>query len=692
MLGLAEMLVTRTSRDDDEDIDFSDIPEIDEEAMMRARRMPPRIPNVPGANRRLPDFMHAMCSYPTSIRCARSGESHSENKLGMRPMQQRAYDRRGEQYLLIKSPPASGKGRALTYIALDKIYRQGLRQAIVAVPERAMGTGFADASLSECGFWADWKVLPRWNLCDAPGADHSKARSMGDFLGSEDRILLCTHAALYLAMKQYGTEAFDNRLVAVDELYHGPSVAGVSLGAQLTGLIDRGKSHIVATTGSCALGSAEPILRPSDEARFETVTHTYYEQLNGYRHLKYVNIDCLFYTGSCAEAVVNAYSANLKTVIHIPGVDSRGAKRERMRDVEDILASLGDHIGPDPKTGFQLVCTEYGDLLRVANLAGDASADRDKTVASLQDRVRMHDPDYVDAIITFGMAREDFDWNWCERVLTLGVGESLSETAQVMGRVFRDTPENFNPKLHVLLAAPDTSVKGIAEAMDETLKAIAACMLMDQILAPRFKFTTKLPESTPEEEFDYGESGYVPSQCNVGFNAKTGVLQVEVENLKQPTSREAQRVCEYDLIEVVAAFAQNTKAVECGVMDEDAFPEEIALDYMGQAVAIKYPSFSEENREAIRDHAIAALNLVQAAKHCRPDDKVFMQDSYSSTMLTGIRQCASLAGNLSIEQIKKADPFESPYAILSKAVTVEPRLAKHPQRYYEAHRQGKGYR
>lgn len=49
---------------------------------------------------------------------ARNGASTKPNELGMRVMQERAYDKRGEQYLLIKSPPASGKSRALMFIPL----------------------------------------------------------------------------------------------------------------------------------------------------------------------------------------------------------------------------------------------------------------------------------------------------------------------------------------------------------------------------------------------------------------------------------------------------------------------------------------------------------------------------------------------------------------------------------------------
>ena len=56
-----------------------------------------------------------------------TGNSIKSNELGMRAMQERAYDKRGEQYLLIKSPPASGKSRALMFIALDKLNNQGIK-------------------------------------------------------------------------------------------------------------------------------------------------------------------------------------------------------------------------------------------------------------------------------------------------------------------------------------------------------------------------------------------------------------------------------------------------------------------------------------------------------------------------------------------------------------------------------------
>ena len=77
-----------------------------------------------------------------SITTAHTGASSKTNALGMRPMQERVWSRRGEPYLLIKSPPASGKSRALMFVALDKLNNQGITQAIIVVPERSKGGPF----------------------------------------------------------------------------------------------------------------------------------------------------------------------------------------------------------------------------------------------------------------------------------------------------------------------------------------------------------------------------------------------------------------------------------------------------------------------------------------------------------------------------------------------------------------------
>jgi superfamily II DNA or RNA helicase len=218
-----------------------------------------------------------------TVSYARTGSSTKANAFGMRPMQERAYEKRGEQYLLIKSPPASGKSRALMFIALDKLQNQGLKQAIIVVPEKSIGASFNDEPLTKFGFWADWSVQPKWNLCNAPGSDDGgKVNSVGAFLQSDDKVLVCTHATFRFAVDKFGVEAFDDRLIAVDEFHHVSANPDNKLGLHLGQFIARDLAHIVAMTGSYFRGDAEPVLAPQDEAKFDAITYTYYEQLNGY--------------------------------------------------------------------------------------------------------------------------------------------------------------------------------------------------------------------------------------------------------------------------------------------------------------------------------------------------------------------------------------------------------------------------
>ena len=490
-----------------------------------------------------------------SVSYASNGSSAKSNALGMRPMQERAYERRGEQYLLIKSPPASGKSRALMFIALDKLYNQGLKQAIIVVPEKSIGSSFNDEPLSDYGFWADWHVEPKWNLCNAPGSDNGgKVKSLGSFLESDDKVLVCTHATFRFAVDQFGVAAFDDRLIAVDEFHHVSANPDNKLGAHLGDFIARDKVHIVAMTGSYFRGDAEAVLAPQDESRFDTVTYTYYEQLNGYEHLKQLDIGYYFYSGSYADDILKVLDPREKTIVHIPNVNSRESTKDKIREVEHIIEELGEWQGADPVTGFQLVRTSDGRLLRIADLVDDDQAKRDRVSSALKDPAQKNNRDHVDIIIALGMAKEGFDWIWCEHALTVGYRSSLTEIVQIIGRATRDAPGKTRARFTNLIAEPDAAEQAVTEAINDTLKAIAASLLMEQVLAPRFEFKPKNPTSGPQEGFDYGEGGYDPGKCNVGVNEETGKFQIEVKGLAEPKSEEATRICQEDLNEVIAGF------------------------------------------------------------------------------------------------------------------------------------------
>ena len=614
-----------------------------------------------------------------SVSYARNGSSTRANTLGMRPMQERAYERRGEQYLLIKSPPASGKSRALMFIALDKLANQGLKQVIIVVPEKTIGASFHDEPLSKFGFWADWHVEPKWNLCDAPGSDNGgKVNSLGAFLDSADKVLVCTHATFRFAVEKFGVETFDNRLIAVDEFHHVSADDDNKLGRHLGALIARDKVHIVAMTGSYFRGDAMPVLAPADEAKFDTITYTYYEQLNGYEYLKQLDIGYFFYSGPYADDILNVLDPAEKTIVHIPSVNSRESTKDKIREVEHIIEALGDWQGIDPATGFQLVKRPDGKVLRIADLVDDDANKRDKVSAALKDAGQKNNRDHVDIIIALGMAKEGFDWIWCEHALTVGYRSSLTEIVQIIGRATRDAPGKTRARFTNLIAEPDASSDAVTEAVNDTLKAIAASLLMEQVLAPRFNFTPKNPQSGPVEGFDYGEGGYDQGKPNVGFNGQTGQFHIEIKGLAEPKSKEAARICTEDLNEVVAAFVQDKTTIERGLFDEELIPEELTQVRMGKIIKDKYPELDEEDQEAVRQHAIAALNITQKAKELALGGSGMSggaggdnQPTANTALIDGVRRFAMDVRELDIDLIDRINPFGEAYAIIAKTMSEE---------------------
>ena len=606
-----------------------------------------------------------------SLSCAASGRSTKANSLGMRAMQERAYEKRGEPYLLIKSPPASGKSRALMFIALDKLQNQGIKQAIIVVPEKTIGASFNDEPLTQSGFWADWRVEPRWNLCNAPGGDNGgKVNAVEAFLKSSDKVLVSTHATFRFAVDKLGVEAFDDRLIAVDEFHHVSADSDSKLGQHLGQLIGRNKVQIVAMTGSYFRGDAKPVLSPQDESKFDTVTYTYYEQLNGYEHLKQLDIGYFFYSGSYADDILKVLNPAEKTIVHIPNVNSRESTKDKIKEAEHIMHGLGVWEGTDPATGFQLVKTPAGRVLRIADLVDDDSSKRDLVSAALKDPAQKNNREHVDIIIALGMAKEGFDWIWCEHALTVGYRSSLTEIVQIIGRATRDAPGKTRTRFTNLIAEPDASEEAVTEAVNDTLKAIAASLLMEQVLAPRFEFKPKNPGNEPTPGFDYGQGGYDPSKCNVGVNEEAGVYQIEIKGLAEPKSKDAKRICKEDLNEVITAFVQDKTALERGMFDEELVPEELTQVRMGKIIKDKYPELDEEDQEAVRQHAVAALNITQQAKQLAGAMGDF-EERANTALIDGVRKFAMDVKELDIDLIDRINPFGEAYAILAKTMSEE---------------------
>ena len=566
------------------------------------------------------------------VNYGQTGRSTNTDALGMREMQARAFAARDAQHLLIKAPPASGKSRALMFLALDKMHKQGVAKTIVAVPERSIGSSFASTKLSEFGFHSDWEVEPRWNLC-TPGGDAGKVKQFRDFLQSDDRVLVCTHATLRFAFQGLENSALDNVLLAIDEFHHVSADADNRLGEVLRDVLSQSSAHVVAMTGSYFRGDSVPVLLPEDEAKFTHVTYNYYEQLNGYEHLKSLGIGYHFYQGKYTTAISEILDTDKKTILHIPNVNSGESTRQKHDEVNFILDSIGTVERQDPSTGIITVKRNGdGKLLKVADLVWDAQADRDKVIAYLRN---IREPEDIDLIIALGMAKEGFDWVFCEHALTVGYRGSLTEVVQIIGRCTRDSENKAHAQFTNLIAQPDAADEMVTFSVNNMLKAITCSLLMEQVLAPSFKFKTKRSDDDV-----------------------SGPDELKIRGFKEPSSKRVKDIIEADLNDLKATILQDDMMQKA--MPGNIDPEVINKILIPKIIRTKYPDLSEDEYEELRQHVV--VDSVLKGGDVKIEE-------------TGDKRFIRMAGkfvnidDLSIDLIDSINPFQKAFEILSKQVT-----------------------
>jgi superfamily II DNA or RNA helicase len=569
-----------------------------------------------------------------NVKYTQTGKSSQTNSMGMREMQQKAFQSRDAQYLLIKAPPASGKSRALMFIALDKLFHQGLKKVIVAVPEKSIGGSFRKTNLKDFGFFANWEPNDEYNLC-TPGMDGSKSKvqAFKNFLENEEKILICTHATLRFAFEELEDSKFNNLLLAIDEFHHVSADNDSRLGELLRSIMAKSNAHIVAMTGSYFRGDSVPVLLPEDEARFTKVTYNYYEQLNGYTYLKSLGIGYHFYQGRYTSAILEILDTDKKTILHIPNVNSGESTKDKHNEVDTILDAVGDISKVDTDTGIiYLKRHTDGKLLKVADLVNDNPGDREKVVTYLRNIRTVED---MDLIIALGMAKEGFDWPFCEHALTVGYRGSLTEIIQIIGRCTRDSYNKTHAQFTNLIAQPDAADDLVKLSVNNMLKAITASLLMEQVLAPNFNFKTKLSDD------DKAEAG-----------------EIKIRGFKTPSSKRVKDIIESDLNDLKATILQDDTMLKAIPGNVD--PEVINKILIPKIIQIRYPELSEEEVEEVRQYVVAD-NYVKYGEIKEVGDKRFirMADQFINI------------DDLHIDLIDRINPFQKAFEILSKSVTVK---------------------
>lgn len=589
----------------------------------------------------MPDFFKAEYQ--------QTGLSKKTDDHGMREMQQIAFKANSAQYLLIKAPPASGKSRALMFIALEKLQNQGIKKVIVAVPERNIGASFKATALSKDGFFADWTPNPHYNLCTS-GSEKSKVSAFLEFLDSDEKILICTHATFRFACDELDAKQFNDCLIAIDEFHHVSADGDNRLGEVMKNIMAKSNAHIVAMTGSYFRGDNVPVLLPEDEIKFTKVTYNYYQQLNGYEYLKSLGIGYHFYTGRYFKkpfdkdisALAEILDVTKKTIIHIPNVNANESSKDKMAEAGHIIDVLGDVDYQDPDTGVIYVKNaQTGKTLKIADLVNDELKEREKISTYLRTHA-MDDMDAIDIIIALGMAKEGFDWPFCEHALTIGYRGSLTEIIQIIGRATRDSSNKTHAQFTNLIAEPNAEGTEVKIAVNNMLKAITASLLMEQVLAPNFNFKLK-SEDENEAEND---------KKNDDENT------IRVRGFKTPTSQRAKDIIEQDLNDLKAKILQDNTMLKA--MPGNVEPEVINKVLIPKIIKEIYPDLNDEEVETVRQHVVLD-SVVKNGEIVEQADKKFIRMANSFVNIDDIH----------IDLIDQINPFQKAFEILSKAITTK---------------------
>lgn len=582
-----------------------------------------------------------------NIQYEQTGRSSATNELGMREMQAKAYAARDKRFLLIKAPPASGKSRALMFIALDKLAHQGLKRVVVAVPEKSIGRSFCSTRLTPYGFFADWIVVPYYNLVDVKNEQDKKKRFIEFFRQQDTRILLCAHATLRNAMKEIDDEEFNDTLLAIDEFHHTSADAQSNLGDVVRRVMNNSTGHIVAMTGSYFRGDGLPVLRQEDEARFFPITYNYYEQLNGYRYLKKLLLGYHFYQGSYLDHLSKVLDTTKKTIIHIPSINSRASTGNKYDETDQIMRLIGRKVSKDYNTGIYTLQTPDGRLLKVADLVENDPMERNRVQDYLQRMTRKED---MDIIIALGTAKEGFDWQWCEMCLTIGVRGSLTEVIQIIGRCTRDCEGKETARFVNMIAMPDAEQAEVKVAVNDFLKAITASLLMEQVMAPNWNFRTAACDM---------EKG--------GNDSHT----IVIEGLKPLTSVRAKQIVEEQLDDLKADVLNNDLIVRA--ISGSTTAETITKDLIPKVIRERYPDLNEEEVEMVREHFVAdtlikGSDIVIDETAIRPGEQPEQDSESEGNRLIKLANRFVNINKLSINLIDSINPFQRAYEVLSKTV------------------------
>ena len=278
--------------------------------------------------------------------------------------------------------------------------------------------------------------------------------------------------------------------------------------------------------------------------------------------------------------------------------------------------------------------------MKVADLV-TPGPDRDKVQGYLR---RVSSVDDIDIIIALGMAKEGFDWKYCQTTLTVGYRGSLTEIVQIIGRCTRDSENKTHAQFVNLIAEPDAEREEVAQCINDILKAISASLLMEEVVAPKYNFSPKTNEdgsSTDEPVINI--SGYRPIRS---FAVKD--------------------IVENDLVDLKARIYQDAD-VQSAIVGAVP-PDTLTKHLIPKVIEELYGDLSKDEIKQLSDYIVvdSFLNAVRGVDDSTP--VVSQDEAPSESPNHKILKFASLLNvkDLNMDLIYSINPFKQAYEIISK--------------------------
>lgn len=174
-------------------------------------------------------------------------------------------------------------------------------------------------------------------------------------------------------------------------------------------------------------------------------------------------------------------------------------------------------------------------------------------------------------------------------------------------------------------------VTEVQYSVNNIMKAITASLLMENVLAPSFKFK-------PKDRDDQKASG----------------ADIYIKGLKEPSTERSKQIIENDMVELKASILQDD--VVQAAISAGADTKLINKQLIPRVITTSYPDLTQEEVDEVRQHVVVDLNLSNAKKDPENKQLLKMADKFINI------------DDLSIDLIDQVNPFQSAYEVISRDV------------------------